>query len=196
MSLAAPRPARSWLPVIIAMTIGAFVGAGASVLTNLPTFETGSSGEAPPAASRLPQAAWVVSFAPLKGEALKGSAAEDELEDVGIVLQDVYDALWLDRSRLSQVIGARFAPSAASAMRTSTAGAPEGGQISIQSRRARIGIQIGGGRRAIAVVKVKALAHNDVSTVELKQRSTMWLEKKAGGWRVIAFDINQKRVNR
>jgi hypothetical protein len=62
--------------------------------------------------------------------------------------------------------------------------------VSTTLRRARIGIQAGGARTAVAAVTVRAVGDH-AGTAPVLHRSTLWLERARTGWKVIAFDVRQ-----
>lgn len=194
MSIAAPRPGREWLPLIVAMTVGASVGLGASVLniaTSGPPIRSGASSIA---ATNAQHAAWEFSFTRprLQGRAERASSSA-ERSALRSSLEELYHALLLDRAALNDVLRTTFARSAADALRKAKTGWPAGvGGVEITKRSADIGIQVQGGRRAIAVVAWNGRGLLDERPLMLRHRSTMWLEKTDGRWRVIAFDITER----
>lgn len=183
------------MPVIAAMAIGASVGAASSALTYLPVVSEPAA--APSLEASGPQSPWVVRFETSRHDAKRQEKAQaDEGAALTETVGDFYDAWLLNVDELPAVVASRFAPDAGRAIAETSAGWPSDvTQVSITKRKARIGIQVGQGRRAIAVVRVKASGLSGGNAISLRQKSTMWLEKKAGVWRVIGFEINQKPMN-
>ncbi|HEX2240012.1 MAG TPA: hypothetical protein VHJ82_02550 [Actinomycetota bacterium] len=113
---------------------------------------------------------------------------------VRALIRETYDALFLDRTRLADVVDRRFAPKAGSAFMRSKAGFPEeASRIKTTMRRARIGIQASNARHAAGQVVIAARARIDGSLVRIRHTSTLWLQRQSGGWRVVAFEIDQER---
>ena len=105
---------------------------------------------------------------------------------------DVYDALFLAPERRGDVLSRLFTSSAARALRRSQAGVPaEAEQVKIVARRATIGVESVGARRAAAGTAVKVRGRIDGRRFRLRHRATMWLERSNRRWRIIAFDVRQ-----
>jgi hypothetical protein len=111
------------------------------------------------------------------------------------LVRDVYAALFLDPAIRARTVRARFAPPAAQAMLKTKSGMPNGAdRIKTLIRRARIGVQVGAAKRAVATVHVTARATVKGERVRVVHRSTLWLQRSGRGWRAIAFDIDQEPV--
>ena len=66
-------------------------------------------------------------------------------------------------------------------------------QLTSRLRRIQqaLGVQADGGARlAVASVTVRA-ARSDAQAAPLRHRATLWMERREGGWQVIAFDVAQ-----
>lgn len=113
--------------------------------------------------------------------------------EVGSLVARVYDALFLAPARRRSVVRNSFAPRAAAAF-ADDAGIPANTtMVRTTLRKADIGIDATGARRAAAVVKVRARGRVGSRRFALVHRATLWLERR-GGWKVIAFDVRQSPV--
>jgi hypothetical protein len=86
-----------------------------------------------------------------------------------------------------------FRGPARGAFRRSNAGAPEGAkEVRTLRRTARVAIQATTAKRAAASVTVIARGVVDGRDFKVRHRSRLWLERTKKGWKVIAFDIDQR----
>lgn len=119
-------------------------------------------------------------------------AQEKQLQDL---VRETYDALFLDHARLVGVVDRRFVPQAGSAFLKSRAGFPQDAtRIKTTLRRARIGIEASNARHGAGQVVIAARARVAGSLIRIRQRSTLWLRRERGAWKVVAFELDQKRV--
>ena len=108
-------------------------------------------------------------------------------------VKEVYDALFLYPEATRDVIRRRFVGNASRAMLSARAGMGAGAtEVKTLRRSAAIGIDANSGRRAAAVVSIRARASIDGDRVRMKHRSTLWLERVGGRWVAIGFQVNQK----
>lgn len=86
-----------------------------------------------------------------------------------------------------------FRGPARGALRRSSAGAPEGAKkVRTLRRTASVTIQATTARRAAAAVTVIARGVVGERDFKVRHRSQLWLERTKKGWKVIAFDIDQR----
>lgn len=86
-----------------------------------------------------------------------------------------------------------FRGPARGAFRRSGAGVPEGAkEVRTLRRTARVTIQATTAKRAAASVTVIARGMVDGRDFKIRHRSELWLERTKKGWKVIAFDIDQR----
>jgi hypothetical protein len=162
-----------------------------------------SAPEAPPPttpeAPRIPQAKWKMvayqsgSLGELSNKEKK--RLKNQKPRVRKFVREVYAALFLDPSTIDSVVAEMFTRRAGRALKRSGAGFRPGAEkIKTLMRKATIGIQADNAALAAAEVNVRAraMANNDV--VRLRHQSTLWMERKNGRWRVIAFKVDQERV--
>ncbi|MFN2389876.1 MAG: hypothetical protein ABR575_09785 [Actinomycetota bacterium] len=110
------------------------------------------------------------------------------------VIRDVYStSLVGPPERLRTLVAERFSPRARAAFARARLGIPAGVGIERIAGAARIGLDAAGARRAAALVTVTVRATGDEAPFTVRQRSTLWLERDRHGWRVMAFDIDQRR---
>jgi hypothetical protein len=108
-------------------------------------------------------------------------------------VKEVYDALFLDPTKTRGVIERRFVGSASRAMLSARAGVGPGAtEVKTLRRTAAIGIDSRSGRRAAAVVFIRARAFIDGDRIRMKHRSTLWLERVKGRWVAIGFQVSQE----
>lgn len=108
------------------------------------------------------------------------------------LVRRVYDAMFLDPARRDEVLKAKFHPRAARALRRK-AGVPKQAQeVQTTQRKADIAIHAVGARRAVASVKVRARGVVGDRSFKIVHRGTLWLERRKGKWKVIAFDVAQR----
>lgn len=113
--------------------------------------------------------------------------------EVKKLVRDVYDVLFLSEGDGQSVIRTSFTARAADALVRSGAGIPHRlTEVKTTVRRAHIGIGAASARQAAARVWLQARAYLGADKVRISHRSTLWLEKRAGTWRAIAFDVKQR----
>jgi hypothetical protein len=156
--------------------------------------EPGTSG---PRASHAPQAPWRIAVYPAaSGTNPKRKArarVEDTRPELARLVRRLYFALFLDRAELPTVARRYFETRARRALLRSDAGLPATTeQVSTRMRRARIGVEGWSANRAAARVDVIARALEAGRRVRVRHRGLLWLERTGHGWRVIAFELDQR----
>lgn len=156
---------------------------------------TGESGapDAPVFDSDLPQARWVVrTFAagtagPPKKEHRKAVAREKE--DLSETVTTVIDSITVGAESIRSLAGSDLTPGAAKALTRSGLALPERLEdVQMIKRKADIGLDANGGKRAAALVKTVVKGTIDGSDVKLAGETKLYLLKGKGGWQVVAFD--------
>lgn len=199
MSIAAPDQKRSWL--MVAVAVGTlFLLVTGLVFLDLPGERLLSPGGdetlASETAQALPQAPWKIKAHPagVLGKVTKAQAARIQRQRPQVVslVKRVYDALLVHPGRLGSTLEKTFTPAAATALRRSGAAVARAGVVTTKKRSAQIGIQAAGGPTlAVASVSVRALLADDLSR-RLGHHSTLWMERGKKGWKVVAFQVDQR----
>jgi hypothetical protein len=164
---------------------------------------TGSAGDGtpvamPPSAPVIEQAEWRISahpsgnIGPMSKRELRRVRAESF--PLRRAVTEVYDALFLDPAARPAVLNKRFAARAARALPARSGVPASVEKVRTTLRKADIGIDASGARRAAAKVKIRARGIASGERFALLHRGTLWLEKKGGTWKIMAFDVRQKRL--
>lgn len=112
-----------------------------------------------------------------------------------VLIQDLYDGIFLEPSRLPAVIKTSLAASAAKSLRAERLGFPSGSNdVKTIKRKAHIALDSTTTKAAIGRVTVLAKAKVGERPVKIEHQSTLWMERDEKGWKVIAFDVKQKPV--
>jgi hypothetical protein len=189
---------RIWLPLVAA---GTALALGVGLLTYVLLQQRTEAGEAPvgptvAAPTDIPQAEWRVVTGSRGGN--KVSKAErarvkKQAAEVTATIQTVYDTLYLDPTNIEQVIADSFADAAGAAIVKPGVGLPKGAdQIQTTQRRARIVLYSETGSQAIADVGVSLKGVVEDRPFRIKHAATLWLQRGDKGWKVVAFEIEQK----
>ena len=198
MSIAAPSRNRTW--VLVASGIAAaLVGFGAVVYVNLPSDRVISPGT-PVTESGTPiveQAPWSIEVSPAgathRVSKAQKAAVVRQKAGVTALVQEVYDALLLERAALQKVADERFAGEAGAAfIRASKGILPAADELKLERRTARIGIDVNGARRAAARIRIRVSATKGGREAVALNTATLWLERNQKGWRVFAYEIDQR----
>ena len=195
MSLVAPIQRRPWIAIAAGVTL-LVVLVTTVLLVDLPGKHL-LSGPSEPAApeAALPQAEWSIRAYPA-GVTHKVTKAQEKIlarrrPEVIALVKRVYDTLFVHPGRLDATLKENFSAAAAIALRRSNAGVSEADPISTTLRTAKIGVEAtGGARTAVASVTVRA-GRTDVDAQPLRHKATLWMQRGKGGWKVIAFDVQQ-----
>lgn len=198
MSIAAPSRSRTWL--LLVSGIGALlVATGVVIYLNLPGERVISPGvpTTPTGTPIVEQAPWrfEVTAAGVNGRISKSERKAVARQEAGVtaLVQEVYDALLLDRSALSEVVDARFTEVAGTAFTRATKGIlPDADALKLERRRAHIGIDVNGASRAAARVRILVSANSGAREAVALNTATLWLERDDRGWRVIAYELDQR----
>ena len=196
MSVVIPTPKRLVLPI----AIGLVLIAAAGVAVYLPMRESVIPPEAPVTVAdpALPQAKWEVNTFPAGGAGVgklnkrEKAAVRAQRERLSSLVKDVFDAVFLTPSEVRSVLKQRFTPLAARSLLGSRIGLPDKtSNVQIKKRSARVGIHVDSARRAAAKVAIAGKGMNRGRKVRFSHDATLWLERKKGAWKVIAFDVKQ-----
>jgi hypothetical protein len=197
---------RIWLPALAAL-----LGLGVALAVLLPSSDSAghapasearpTPNESPPAEPRprtIPQADWRVSVSRAGTKERLSRRAVTRLRAqrprLVNVVRSLSDAMFLGGDRPASYY---FSGPARTAFRDSGAGAPEGAKNMRTLRRtARIAIQSTTAKRAAAAVTVIARGVVDKRDFKLRHDSQLWLERTKKGWKVIAFDIDQRPMRK
>jgi hypothetical protein len=146
----------------------------------------------------LPQAKWEVNTFPAGGAGVgklnkrEKAAVRAQRERLSSLVKDVFDAVFLTPSEVRSVLKQRFTPLAARSLLGSRIGLPDKtSNVQIKKRSARVGIHVDSARRAAAKVAIAGKGMNRGRKVRFSHDATLWLERKKGAWKVIAFDVKQ-----
>jgi hypothetical protein len=153
-----------------------------------------AEGAASPPAKSLEQADWKVSFtrAGTSGRLSRRAVTRLRAQRPRLTraVRAASDAMFLGGNTSAS---SYFRGPARGAFRRSGAGAPEGAQkVRTLRRAARVAIQATTAKRAAASVTVIARGVVDGRDFKVRHRSQLWLERTKRGWKVIAFDIDQR----
>lgn len=198
MSIAAPSRSRTW--VLLAFGIAAaLVASGVVIYLNLPGERMISPGipTTPAGTPIVKQAPWRFEVSPAGaiGRVSKSQKAAVARQKVGVtaLVQEVYDTLLLERSALAKVVDRRFAANAGPAFLRSTKSIlPTADELKLQRRIARIGIDVNGASRAAARVRILVSATEGARKALALNTATLWLERGERGWRVLAYEVDQR----
>ena len=117
---------------------------------------------------------------------------EEQTPALRALLTDVYDGLFFEPSGLEKMASHRFGTSAGKRLLQAKIAFPDDIRvIRATSQHALLGIEASGAKRASAEVTVRLRARTGTKRLTLKHRSTLWLSREHGGWRIIGFDISQ-----
>jgi hypothetical protein len=166
-----------------------------------PTSSTTHERPSGPAPLPIAQAPWRVSAFPAGN--LKHlrrpdkRLIRDQRPRLARFVRGLYDALFLERGAARAIVRNRFTPAAARSFVASRhlGAPPDAADVKTLARRATIGIQAPGARRAVALVRVRARGRVGARRWRVTHESTLWLERAGRGWRVIAFDVEQRPVH-
>jgi hypothetical protein len=195
LSIVATARRRSWvLPAGIALAMAVALSPAVYVLWE----QSRSTTPATPftAAPAAQQAPWVIETFPAGAIAKIGTAdralVQRRAEAVEGLVKDVYDAKLMDPKSLPKVLARAFTPRAAQSFARSGLGVPKGASdVRATTRRARIGVDVRGGRAAAAAVTVSLVGDLEGKTLKLTQRATLWMQRDHRHWRVVGYDVRQ-----
>lgn len=195
MSIVATARRRSWLlPAGITLALVVAISPGVYVFLD----RSRSTTPARPftAAPAAEQAPWVIKTFPA-GAISKIGKSERELaanraDAVEGIVKDVYNAELMDPRSLPKVLDRSFTPQAAKGFAKAGLGVPKGASdVRSTTRRARIGVDVTGGRAAAADVKISLVGELKGDTLKITQRATLWMQRDQKHWRVVGYDVRQ-----
>jgi hypothetical protein len=142
------------------------------------------------------QAPWVIETFPAGAISKIGKAdralVENRAAAVEGIVKDVYDAELMDPASLPKVLGRSFTNRAAESFAKAGLGVPKGASdVRSTTRRARIGVDIVGGRAAAADVKISLVGAMKGEKLKITQRATLWMQRDERHWRVVGYDVRQ-----
>ena len=147
----------------------------------------------------IPQAAWDVKAYPAPGA--DGITAEDkqvfarEREPVVETIARLYEALFLKPDAVEKTVRTTLTRDAAKVLEASRIGLHDRAEdVRTTVRSVKVGIQVDGGLRAAAVVRVQARALRQSSPIRVWHRAKLWLEKDGRSWKIVAFEAEQGRL--
>lgn len=194
MSVVAPSQRRLVWPVSIALTALMVYALNLYLPTRSPVSSVPRT-LAPPG---VEQAQWQVKTFPAGGAGIGriGNKAKARVkaqrQPLALLVQDVYDAMFLEPSRAEQVVRERFEAAAGSTALAKKIGLPASlEEVKITKRTAQVGISMAGAETAAARVKVVGTVKKDGRQTDFKHRSTLWLERSHKTWKIIGFDVSQ-----
>ncbi|MGI8709337.1 MAG: hypothetical protein ACR2LG_14245 [Actinomycetota bacterium] len=195
ISIAASR--RIWVP-LVAVVMLATVGVAAYALTR----REGSSNHQPgPQPSDSPvildQAPWRIQTLATgitsKLTKLEKARLRKQRGPLIGLVKELHSALFLEPSIRKRVVRRLFSASAAGPFLSIRPGiTSEAETVRTLRRRGRIGIQAAGARRAAGTVTVVARIESAGEAARIGYRSDLFLEKKRGRWKVVAFETDQR----
>lgn len=198
MSITFPTQRRVWIP---AMAAGAMAVVVATAALSTRTEAPGRS--APEGVAEGPgtvrQAEWDVD---VEIDGVIGGLRPRERQHVRkqgrpvvALIKEVYDGLFLAPEDFRNIARRAFTAQAGHAFGKAGAGAPERARaIRTTKRAAVVTIDAEGAARAAARVKVKARMKVSGQRIRVAHEGTWWLQKDKRSWKVIAFDVDQRRV--
>jgi hypothetical protein len=108
-------------------------------------------------------------------------------------IKQAYEGLFLDPARLRRALRGVASASAARHLIRDGVGVPvRATRVKTLARKARIWIQPGSFRRAVAKVVVRARATMGQRTRRVRHVATLWLERWGRKWKVVAYDFNER----
>lgn len=186
---------------IVSLVVVLVIAAGAAIAfmgEEDPAVRGGSvsEGEVGPSPSRLPQARWVIrTFAsgtagPPK-KAHKRAVAKEK-EALSLAVTSVIDAVTLRTAKIGDLAGEHLSGAASKALARSKLTLPDEAQdVQMVKRKAEIGLDANGGKRAAALVTTVVKGTIGGSPFKLSGRARLYMQKRDGGWQVIAFDAER-----
>ena len=203
MELLRQEEKQNWYALLGAI-VGAFlIATGAGYL--LEAVDEGDTGRASvvqrsayePDDPQIAQAPWKVHSHP---SATFGKPTKKQIKAlkrlsprIGDTVRNVYDALLVSRNQLPKATRRWLAPIAARELRKTPPVPRTLEAIETTRRRASIGVDLSTRKRAAADVQISFRAQQGKKTLRFSHRGTLWLEHSEKGWRVIAFDMLQRR---
>ena len=186
------RAGRSWVPWAVGVPI--VVALAVAVVLLLENVDLGGGRER----HRLDQPGWRITAYSV-GSRFLGDAdrkvSPKVRRDLVTIVKTVHNTMFLAPHRVQKVARQYFLSEAAKALTKSKVGIPRAArEVKIVSRRARIGVDAAGQSRAAALVNIVARGRAGGKEFGSATESRLWLERGDGGWKVIAFQVDQHPV--
>lgn len=185
---------KGWLPLAVGVFFVVAIAALAIILllrTGSPQVQLGEAGER----GVENQANWKFKSFTIGGKHPSGEhpkPPKQETQAIEQLVRDWNDALILSPGQFSDVTKKYFAPPAGNAISSSDFGLPKSAnQVDTTKRRARIGIETDGAKRAVVNVSIVARGKSDEGEFRTESESKLYLERTGSKWHVIAFDVDQ-----
>ncbi|HYN35412.1 MAG TPA: hypothetical protein VEV82_00390 [Actinomycetota bacterium] len=186
---------RGWLPLAVGVFLVVAIAALAIILllrTGSPQVQLGEAGER----GVENQANWKFKSFTTGGKHPSGEhpkPPKQQTQAVEQLVRDWNDALILSPGQFGDITKKYFAPPAGNAITSSDFGLPQSAnQVDTTKRRARIGIEADGAKRAVVDVSLVARGKSDEGEFRVESDSTLYLERTGSKWHVIAFDVDQR----
>ena len=194
ISIAASR--RTWVP-LVAVVLLATIGLAAYALTRRESSPSHRSGTPADVPAILEQAPWriqtVATGTTSKLTKVEKARLRNQRGPLTGLVKELHSALFLEPSTRKRVVHRFFAASAAGSFLAARPGInARADTVSTMRRSGRIGIQADSGRRAAGTVIVKARVEGDGEAVRIGYRSDLFLVKKHGRWKIVAFETVQR----
>jgi len=122
------------------------------------------------------------------------AAFKKQSDQLRTVVRSVYTALLNDRGTPRSKVLARFDRRAGRAFLRSSSAGSKGRVVRIHDRRARIGLDPASNRHAAARVRLALTQVKKPRKLRIEHRATLWLQRSRAGWRVIAFELDERRA--
>ena len=194
MSAIAGNLRRQRLPL---MAIGAAALLAGLVWLSLTYMDTRPSNTGGIAAPGVQQPEWKLDVS-LEGQVGKLTKADKVAfnrarPEVVDLVASVYDGLFLSPSTVDRVVSRAFTNEAAASLKAANLGLPaQTSDVRILRRSARIGLEATGSRHAAVDVRVVAKGEAGEEPIKVSHSSTLWLERRSNGWKVIGFEVTQR----
>jgi len=147
----------------------------------------------------IPQAKWKITVHPSGNSGKLGKIRAKRIRaqrpTTRKLIRRVYDGVFLAPPAQRRDVLQRYFNGRAAAKFADTAGVPDRAtEVTTTVRKADVGIDAAGARRAAAVVVVRAHGRLGPRSFGLLHRATLWLERSKGSWNVIAFEVRQRPI--
>ena len=195
MSIVATARRRTWLlPAGITLAVVVAVSPAVYVLWEQSRSTTPARPfTAVPAAEQAP---WIIETFPAGAISKIGKTertmVQKRAQAVESIVKNVYDAELMQPEGLPRVLDRSFTPKAARSFAKAGLGVPKGASdVRSTTRRARIGVDVLGGRAAAADVKISLVGELKGDKLKITQRATLWMQREQKHWRVVGYDVRQ-----
>lgn len=186
------RARRHWVPLAAAMAgVGAVAALVIFLLTSGAFDDEGAQGP-----KLLPnQAEWKIETSSVGGEHFRKKQPPPPAEQsrtLERLVREFHDTMFFRPGELGEVTKQYFTSGAADDLKNSKVGLPKDARtVRTLTRKARIGIDADGAKRAVAFVEIVAEGQTGKGDFHSATKSTLWMERDGSKWKVIAFDFKQ-----